>query len=122
AVYQLRHALLQDHLANVVRDNHLRVRAGAGDGLAAWRLVDLLFRQGRIDEAIMILQAQAGADDGSAVRRLAGLLAARGQVDEAIAVLRILADAGDWFAAKSLAGLLAGQCQVDELRVRADAG
>lgn len=42
SVYQLRHALLQDHLASDVRLEHLRVRADAGDGLAAWRLVDLL--------------------------------------------------------------------------------
>jgi len=124
--WQFRHALLQDHLARKVHPEHLRVRADAGDREAAWRLAELLDGQGRVDEAIAVLQVRADAGDKNAAWRLAELLDGQGRVDEAIAVLQVRADAGDKNAAWRLAGLLASQGRVDEaiavLQVRADAG
>ena len=56
-----------------------RVRADAGNWLAAGQLVDLLVKRGDLDE----LRARVDAGDGIAARRLAGLLADQGGGEEA---------------------------------------
>jgi thioredoxin-like negative regulator of GroEL len=91
---------LAELLAEDGRTDELRIRADAGDGLAAGRLARLLAEQGNVDE----LRARADAGSGSAAEHIADLLAEQGNVDE----LRARADAGDKPAADRLAGLLAG--------------
>ncbi|WP_204069878.1 helix-turn-helix domain-containing protein, partial [Planobispora siamensis] len=118
----------------------------AGNWSAADRLVELLARQGRVEEAIAVLQGQADTGGGIASDWLAGqgraeqlrawanardeyaadwlaeLLAGQGQVEEAITVLHRAVDAGNGPAAYRLVHLLAGQSQVEKLRVQADTG
>jgi hypothetical protein len=105
-------------LAAQDRVDELRTRADSGDRYAAERLANLLIRQalrqGRIDDAIAILNRQVAAGSLGALERLAGILARHGRANDAIAVLRPLAENGDSVAARSLAGLLAGQGSVDE--------
>lgn len=47
--WQFRHALLQDHFAELARTDHLRARAEAGDPYASHRYLDALVAQGRLD-------------------------------------------------------------------------
>ncbi|WP_285559239.1 hypothetical protein, partial [Actinoplanes regularis] len=145
-VYQFRHVLLQDHLADTLHTQHLQAQADAGDGYAAQRLAGLLAEHGRVEELrlradagdgyaaerlagllaehgrVEELRLRADAGDGYAAERLAGLLAEHGRFEEAVALLWVRADAGDGYAAQRLAGLLAEHGRVDQLRLRADAG
>jgi hypothetical protein len=50
--------------------------------IVAELLAELLAQQGRVEEAIAMLQGRAGAGDQSAADRLAELLAQQGRVDE----------------------------------------
>ncbi|MCG5446157.1 hypothetical protein NIE79_004724 [Micromonospora sp. NIE79] len=117
-VYQFRHAILQDHLAQALHPHQLRARFDVGDHSAVKPLAELLVGQGRVDEAIEVLRPTADDGNYSEAQRLAELLVGQGRVDE----VRTRADAGDRAAGERLAGLLAEQDRVDELRGRADAG
>jgi thioredoxin-like negative regulator of GroEL len=119
--WQFRHGLLQDHLAQKVRLEHLRALASAGDGNAANSLADLLAGQGQVDDAIAVLRPYA-AGDQLVTERVVALLTEQGRVDDAIVVLRTRADARDWGAAPLLAELLARYGRLDELRARAETG
>ena len=72
--WQFRHALLQDHLVDAVREDIVRARVKAGDRHASIELADLLARDGRLDESRMVLQPFADAGDWAARRRVAELL------------------------------------------------
>jgi hypothetical protein len=89
-------------------------RLNTGDESAAYRLAELLTKQGHIDEAITVLRARA--DAGASY--LAELLAEHGHVDE----LRAHANAGDEAAADRLAELLTAHGRVDELAAEVAAG
>ncbi|WJK33049.1 tetratricopeptide repeat protein [Solwaraspora sp. WMMA2065] len=116
---------LADPLAKQGRADELRARANAGDRQAALSLAVILAQQGRVDEAIAILQASADAGDLAASKVLASLLARQGRVDEAIAI-QARADAGDGYSDLLLAVMSTGKERVDEaiaiLRAWADTG
>ncbi|GAA0713276.1 hypothetical protein GCM10010199_12180 [Dactylosporangium roseum] len=116
SAYQFRHVLLQDHLARTVQRKHLRAQADAGSKDAAKRLVELLAKQGRLDD----LKSWADAGSPAAALQAAHMMARRGEADEAIDLLRPHADGKDvgWY----FAGLLREHGRIDELRSRADAG
>jgi predicted negative regulator of RcsB-dependent stress response len=92
----------------------LHQSADTGDPTAAYRLADLLAKQGDVDA----LQARTDAGDTTAAEVLAELLAEQGDVD----ALQARADTGDTTAAEVLAELLAEQGDVDALQARADTG
>ncbi|MCM4083413.1 NACHT domain-containing protein [Paractinoplanes hotanensis] len=90
SVYQFRHALLQDHLANRLRKERLREDAVRGNRYSAEKLVELLVEQGAVDEAIELLRVRDASSSWIDQGQLIDLLATRGQVGE----LRVLADRG----------------------------
>ena len=141
-VFQFRHALLQDHLAQETRIKYwhiradtgsryasprlaqvlaaqgriveLRARADAGDPSAAIQMASMLVMQGRTQDAINVIQVRPDGDRWpSSAGQLACLLAMQGRNDEANAILRACADA-DEVAARQLAGLLAGHGHINE--------
>jgi hypothetical protein len=89
-----------------------RHAADAGDGLAAYRLADLLAQRGDLGE----LRALAEAGDRPGAAALADLLAERGDLDAAEQILRELAETGDEQAGTDLARLLARRGNLGELR------
>jgi thioredoxin-like negative regulator of GroEL len=121
-VWQFRHAILQDHLANAVEISRLRVRADAGDNDAAWRLADLLAGQGRAADAIVFLRDLADAGDPDAVWQLTGLLTEQARIEDAVAFLEARAQHNGGYDAWRLADLLARQGNLEKLQGRADAG
>jgi hypothetical protein len=82
-----------------------RHAAHARNGIAAWRLAELLKERGDLDGAEQVLRAHADAGDGIAALLLAELLKERGDLDG----LRARADAGDEDAALLLAEALIRQ-------------
>nr|WP_239066917.1 NACHT domain-containing protein [Actinomadura bangladeshensis] len=121
--WQIRHLILQHHLADTANLRHLRARAAQDDRHAARLLAELLTREGRTGEAITVLRARADQGDRDAARELVGLLAREGRTGEAITFLRPLADRIDghsdyWW----LFQLLAREGRTDELHRRADQG
>ncbi|MET8145660.1 NACHT domain-containing protein [Sphaerisporangium sp. NPDC005288] len=120
--WQLRHLILQQHLAHPARLHHLRARADQGDDAAARQLAELLAGEGRAEEAITILRVRADQGHRHTARQLAELLVREGRAEEAIAFLRVRADQGDDAAARQLVELLAREGRAEELRARADQG
>ncbi|MER5378300.1 hypothetical protein [Streptomyces sp. NPDC002553] len=98
----------------------LRHHAANGERSAFLSLCDLLASDGRVDEAIALLQTRTR--DQSAIFRIANLLSASGKVDDAITLLEARIKEGDEFAAFPLAEILAAEGRTEQLRVRADAG
>jgi tetratricopeptide (TPR) repeat protein len=100
----------------VTRDgaDELRRRADAGDSSAATRLAGFLDDEGRVDEAIVVLQ-NVDRDRVSLDVHLASLLVKQGRVDEAVITLRRRVEAGDHSAVLPLGKLLVGVGQVSEL-------
>ena len=87
-VWQFRHALLQDYLADQICAADLQARVTAGEWDAPGKLADLLVSKGRAEEAIRLLIARSGAGDKSAAIKLIDILADQGNLDEAINLLR----------------------------------
>lgn len=61
--------------------------------------MELLDREGRVDEALSMLRTRADQGDWDAGHSLAEMLYRKGRMDE----LRARADRGDWYAASRLA-------------------
>jgi thioredoxin-like negative regulator of GroEL len=101
---------------------YLRAAADAGDNYAAWRLGDLLYHSGELDE----LRTRADAGSVDAARFLAFLLNKQGRFDEAIVILRANVEAGDGDSRMALARLFAERGDLDAatgvLRDRVDSG
>ncbi|MFI7065927.1 NACHT domain-containing protein [Kribbella sp. NPDC050124] len=140
AVYQFRHALLQDHLAGKPEADQFLAGVDAGDPDALHPTFLVLLRTEGFDSAIAFLRSRAVTDsrarwlladylatlgdlEGAIAilqsrreswDRLADLLEAYGRHEQAIALLEPLADAGDEDAAKRLAHALARAGRVDE--------
>lgn len=108
AVWQLRHALIQDHVHQPAREYHLHLDAAAGNWRAGRELAGLLRDRGDVDG----LRDLAAIGDRGASGELAGLLRERGHVAE----LRDLAVAGNERAVWELARLLRERGDVDGLR------
>lgn len=117
--------LLDDLLANRT-ESELEAAAETDDWRARLCLADRLVKQGRADEAMLLLRLAVDAGDLRGSNRLADLLGAAGRIEEAIEVLRIGIDAGDLRNSQRLSELLLGQGRADEaievLRRRVDAG
>ncbi|KOV87568.1 hypothetical protein [Nocardia sp. NRRL S-836] len=107
-----------DLLARQGQLEELRARADNGDRYAAVRMVDVLARQGQLEE----LRARAASGDELAAIRMVDLLVEQGQVE----VLRARVDSGDRYALFRLVNLLAngGQAEaaIELLRPRVDRG
>jgi predicted negative regulator of RcsB-dependent stress response len=103
-----------------------RKQAGTGDQLRVRRLATLLATQGRVEEAMAVLQPLVDKGDPFAVNDLAELLKVQGQADEAIEILRTPPAVGHWSTAIQLVELLVEQGRADEaidaLRTRGDGG
>ncbi|TKK84060.1 hypothetical protein FDA94_31535 [Herbidospora galbida] len=87
-------ARLADVLAAHDRVDELADRARAGDKHAVKRLVDLLIRQGRVEEACAVLEPRADAGDHTRSQQLVDLLVEHDRIEE----LAARADAGDYYA------------------------
>ncbi|GAA1614086.1 hypothetical protein GCM10009733_007800 [Nonomuraea maheshkhaliensis] len=135
-------------LAEQGREEELRSRADDGDQLAAQGLARVLAEQGRVEEAVAVINSippspedhpayglahvlgkNGHVDAALAILRSRGdqrkqvdLLARHGRADEAISLLRARADAGDEYASRQLADLLVEQGRMEELRARAEQG
>ncbi|MEV4279875.1 NACHT domain-containing protein [Actinoplanes xinjiangensis] len=125
AVYQFRHALLQDHLALVQAADHTRDLMNHGDQAAATRLTAILTTLGRSDEVTELLRHRWETGDRYVARQLALRHVRSGRREEGLRILRA-ASTDDRKSAKRdralLARLLAEFGMLDELRSRADAG
>ncbi|MCX2948965.1 tetratricopeptide repeat protein [Lentzea sp. NEAU-D7] len=112
--------LLVDLLARQGRINDLWVRAEAGDEVSLWRLADVLSEQGKAEQLSALLDSHRDDPHFTLVvsHWLACVLAEQGRVDD----LHVRADAGDKMAGFELADLLIDQGHLDQLRARADAG
>ncbi|PWK33311.1 NACHT domain-containing protein [Actinoplanes xinjiangensis] len=125
AVYQFRHALLQDHLALVQAADHTRALMNHGDKAAATRLTAMLTTLGRSDEVTDLLHHRWESGDRYVARQLALRRIESGRREEGLRILRA-ASTDDRKSAKRdravLARLLARFGMLDELRSRADAG
>ena len=108
----------------VVATQFYRRAADAGENSGDYPLISLLAEQGRVDEAVSILQAQAHADFSYSLiaSDLADMLANQDRVDDALSLLRARADAGDHSCASNLIDLLTKHGRVEELRARVHAG
>lgn len=112
--------LLVDLLARQGRVDDLWARTEAGDEVALWRLADVLTEQGRAEQLSELLDSHRGDRHFTFVvsHWLAIVLAEQGRVDD----LRVRADAGEKTAGFEFADLLLDQGHLDQLRARADAG
>ena len=110
STWQVRHVVLQEHLALAVIPQRLRIFADHGYGLAALFLAQRLEREGRIDEAIAILRLHAERGNQDVANELVDTLARHGRVKD----LQARADAGEPRAIASLADALARQERAEE--------
>jgi len=126
AVWQFRHAIIQDHLIKPVHLERTYVQTDEEDRVVARALAASLRQRGDVDDAIAVLRRASEAGDREATRQLIKTLRELGDIDGAAAVLRRIADTGEKTAVHELAGLLRDHGDLDgaiaALRPVAEAG
>lgn len=104
----------------------LRPRAEAGDSIAGWRLIEILWTTGRDLEGLAVARELIDSGDAKVATlfhspSFVHILAEVGFADQAIDILASVASPGDEYA-RQLAKLLRRCRRIDQLRARADSG